>query len=56
MEMQEKGITNPSQEIKNFTKNFVTRLKEFPLDEEIELRVTSFYDSKGNFIMEIPID
>lgn len=55
-EMQEKGITNPSQEIKNFTKNFVNKLKQYPLNEEIILRNNSFYDSNGNLIMKIPTD
>lgn len=54
--MQEKGITNPPQEIKNFTKNFVDKLSELPLDEEIILRDSTFYDRKGNLIMKIPVD
>jgi len=35
--MQEKGITNPSEQIKKFTKDFVEKLQAFPLDEEIIL-------------------
>ncbi|OGS69881.1 MAG: hypothetical protein A3G95_05745 [Flavobacteria bacterium RIFCSPLOWO2_12_FULL_31_7] len=53
-EMQEEGITNPSEQIKNFTKDFVEKLQSLQLDEEVILKDSSFFDSKGNLIMKIP--
>jgi len=54
-EMQEKGITHPSEQIKEFTRNFVEKLLTYPLNEEIILTENgSFFDSEGNFIMKIP--
>ena len=53
-DMQEKGITNPSEEIKKFTKDFVEKLQNMDLDEEVILIDNSFLDSKGNLIMKIP--
>jgi len=54
-EMQEKGITNPSEQIKKFTRDFVEKLQTYSLDEEIILNENgSFFDSKGNLIMKIP--
>ena len=54
-EMQEKGIVFPSEQYKNFTTEFVEKLKTYSLDEEIILDVNgSFFDSKGNFIIKIP--
>ena len=54
-EMQEKGITNPSEQIKKFTREFVVKLLTYSLDEEIILKDNgSFFDSKGNLIMKIP--
>ncbi len=55
MNMQDKGITNPSLEIKSFTKEFVEKLSYMPLDEEIKLENNSFFDSKGNLIAKIPV-
>ena len=54
--MQEDGITNPSEEIKKFTRDFVEKLQSLPLREEIVLQDYSFYDSKGNLIIKIPMD
>lgn len=53
-EMQEKGITNPSEEIKKFTKHFVEKLENMDLDDEIILNDSSFFDSEGNLILTIP--
>ncbi len=54
-EMQEKGITQPGEQYKIFTKEFVEKLQTFSLDEEIILDENgSFFDSKGNLIMKIP--
>lgn len=55
-EMQEKGITNPSEQIKNFTIAFVEKLKALPLDQEIVLNESSFYDSKGNLIIKLSVN
>lgn len=55
-EMQEKGITNPSEQIKKFTNDLVDKLKDLPLDEEIILDDHSFNDSKGNLIIKIPVE
>ena len=54
-EMQEKGITQPSEQIKKFTKDFVEKLQTYSLDEEIILTEDgSFFDSKGNLMLTIP--
>ncbi|WP_133607242.1 hypothetical protein [Flavobacterium cheniae] len=55
-EMQELGITDPSKKIKEFTNKIVEQLSKMPLDEEIILDNNSFYDSKMNLIIEIPMD
>ncbi len=52
--MQDKGVTNPSSEIKRFTREFVESLSKLPLGEEIKLKNHSFFDSKGNLIAKIP--
>ena len=54
--MQEDGITNPSEQIKKFTRDFVEKLERLPLKEKIVLRDYSFYDSKGNLIITIPTE
>jgi len=53
-EMQEEGITNPSEEIKKFTIDLVEKLKSVHLDDEIILTDDSFLDSKGNLIIKFP--
>ena len=53
-QMQERGITNPSDEIKTFTKDFVLKLSKMPLDEEVKIEGNSFVDSKGGIIATIP--
>ncbi len=53
-EMQDEGITNPSEKIKIFTKNFIEILQNMPLDEEIILKDSAFLDSTGNLIIKIP--
>lgn len=54
-EMQEEGITNPPEEIKIFVREFVEKLQNYSLDEEIVLKENgSFFDSKGTFILKIP--
>jgi hypothetical protein len=54
--MQEAGITNPSEQIKKFTKDFVEKLETLPINEEIILQDNSFFDTKGNLIIKIPFD
>ena len=54
-EMQEKDITQPSEQYKKFTREFVEKLQTYSLDAEIILdKNGSFFDSKGNLIMKIP--
>lgn len=55
-EMQEKGITHPGENIKKFTSDLVQKLTTLPLDEEITLDGSAFYDSKKNLILEMPVD
>jgi hypothetical protein len=54
--MQEKGISNPSEQTKKVTNDFVEKLKALPLDEEIKLDDHSFYDNKGNLILKMPVE
>ncbi len=54
-EMQEEGITNPSEEVKKFTKDLVEKLSKMKLDEEIILERNSFYDSQRKLIIEFPL-
>lgn len=54
--MQDEGITYPSKKIKEFTKTFVEKLSNMPMDEEIIIENNSFFDSKRNLIIEFPID
>lgn len=53
-EMQEKGITNPNENIKKFTRELVEILEKMPLDEEIILKESSFYNSKGRLLIKFP--
>ena len=54
-DMQERGITNPDEQIKKFTIDLVEKLQAYPLDEEIIVKDKgTFYDSKGNLILKIP--
>ena len=55
-EMQEKGITNPSKKIREFTKEFVEKLSKMQMEEKIILEDNTFFDSKRNLIIEIPIE
>lgn len=54
-EMQEEGITNPSEYIKKFTRELVEVLEKMPLDEEIILEENGFYDNKGNLLITFPL-
>ncbi|WP_404986577.1 hypothetical protein ACI513_05835 [Chryseobacterium sp. M5] len=53
-EMQKKGITNPNENVKKFTRELVEILEKMPLDEEIILKESSFYDSKGRLLIKFP--
>ncbi|WP_299679480.1 hypothetical protein [uncultured Dokdonia sp.] len=53
--MQEDGVTNPSDAVKQFTRDFVDTLSKMPLDEEIKILNHSFLDLKGNVIARLPI-
>jgi len=48
--MQNSGITNPTKEVKIWTKIIVDKLSLLPLDEKVEICENSFIDSKGNVI------
>lgn len=52
--MQESGITQPNNEIVKFTAEFVEILNNLPLEQELEIRDHSFYDSRGKLIATIP--
>ena len=52
--MQEKGVTNPSEEIKKFTREFVEKLSTLPIENEIILENESFFNSKQNLIIKFP--
>lgn len=54
-EMQENNITKPNEEIKLFTKEFVEKLQNMSLDDEVILQDNYFFDSLGNLIIRIPI-
>tara|TARA_R110002050_G_scaffold16798_1_gene50706 strand:- start:20 stop:238 length:219 start_codon:yes stop_codon:yes gene_type:complete len=54
MQMQDDGITNPSDEIKLLTKTIVEKLSQLPLSEKIELENGKMTDSKGNVIAIFP--
>lgn len=53
-EMQEEGITNPSEDFKKFTCELVEILEKMSLDEEIILKEIGFYDSKGSLLIKFP--
>ena len=54
LNMQEKGITNPTQEIKELTRTIVEKLSKLPIDKEIILENSVMKDSNGNVIVEFP--
>ena len=55
MRMQKSGVTNPTEEVKRFTREFVTKLESMPRDKEVRIINKSFVDSDGNVIAKIPI-
>ena len=54
MQMQDEGITNPTDEIKLLTKTIVEKLSQLPLTERIELENGKMTDSNGNVILVFP--
>ena len=54
MQMQEKGITNPSDEIKVFTRTLVQKLSSMPLDTELRIENHSLIDNSGNIVIIFP--
>ena len=51
--LQESGISNPNDEIKEFTRDFVEKLSEMPLNDLVSIKGNSFYDARGNIIATI---
>jgi hypothetical protein len=54
--MQQDGITNPTQAIKNITLTIVDKLSKMPLDDRIVWDEHLMKDSKGNIIVVFPAD
>ncbi|MCB0479529.1 MAG: hypothetical protein KDC84_15285 [Crocinitomicaceae bacterium] len=52
--MQDDGITNPGNDMKRFTREFVEKLSKMPLEEEVRIEGKSFFDSKENLIVTLP--
>ena len=53
--MQDDGVTSPSDDIKEFTAEFVEKLSKLPLDDEIIIEGYSFFDVNKNLIAKIPV-
>lgn len=51
-EMQDLGLTNPSDEIKNFTKKLVETLLKYSQDEKISFIDMKLIDSKNRIIVD----
>jgi len=56
LSMQDKEITNPSENFKKWTREFVDKLSKMPPEEEVTIKKHSFLDSKGNIIATFPIN
>ena len=54
MRMQDDGITNPSEEIKVFTRTLVEKLSLMPLDTELRIEDRSLVDNSGNIVATFP--
>lgn len=52
--LQDEGLSNPSEEIKKFTRDFVEKLSQMPPDKEVTIENNCFYDSSKNLIAKIP--
>lgn len=53
-EMQEQGITKPSEDYIKFANDLVEKLQKMPLDKKIVLKDNGFYDIDDNLIMKFP--
>ena len=53
-QMQQSGLTNPRNDIAQFTLKFVDILNKLPLEQELEIKDNSFYNSRGKLIIAIP--
>ncbi len=54
LEMQEAGITNPPENIKEFTKSIVETLSKLPMEEIVDYINRTLVDSKGYVIVKFP--
>ena len=54
LEMQEAGITNPPENIKEFTQSIVETLPKLPIQEIIDYVDGALVDLKGNVIIKFP--
>lgn len=52
LEMQQQGITNPPEHVKNFTKRIVEKLSKFPQGEIVEFIDMKLVDSNGYIIAD----
>lgn len=54
LEMQEAGITNPPENIKEFTQSIVETLSKLPMEEIVDYVDGTLVDSKGNVSVKFP--
>lgn len=54
LEMQEAGITNPPENIKEFTQSIVETLSKLPMEEIVDYVDGALVDLKGNVIIKFP--
>lgn len=54
LKMQEAGITNPPENIKEFTQSIVETLPKLPIQEIIDYVDGALVDLKGNVIIKFP--
>lgn len=54
LEMQEAGITNPPENIKEFTQSIVETLSKLPMEEIVDYIDGTLVDLKGNVIIKFP--
>jgi len=54
LEMQEAGITNPPEHIREFTKSIVEVLSKLPMEEIVDYVDGTLVDSKGNIVLKFP--
>lgn len=54
--MQKEGITNPTETVKQFTKDFVIKLSKMPMSEEVKIEGKSFINSNGEIIATLPFE